>query len=139
MPTTQESVLEDGTQASTESIVKNDNFKMVVKGDTLIDKDNAGAAILAACKEIKSSDSVEIGSYKGFSMHLSFSAFGSQHTLTLKGAMSHTTPIGGDARGNLVRIENALNAMLERLKSVTSQLEMNLSISLDTFYSNKSN
>ena len=107
-----------------EHTTKPDEFSpMIIKGDTLIDKDNAGAAILAACKEIKSSDSVEIGTYKGFSMHLSFSAFGSQHTLILKGAMSHSTPLGGDARGNLLRIENTLNVMPERLNAVTVQLE----------------
>ena len=41
---------------------------MVVRGDTLTDKDNAGAAILEACKEVKGIDPLEIGSYRGFSM-----------------------------------------------------------------------
>ena len=100
-----------------------DDFKITIKGDTLTDKDNAGAAILEACKEVKNSDPVEIGSYKGFTMYLSYTAFGNEHTLTLKGAMSHTAKLGLDARGNLTRIDNALNGMQGRLQAVQKELE----------------
>lgn len=100
-----------------------DDFKITIKGDTLTDKDNAGAAILEACKEIKNSDPVEIGSYKGFTMYLCYAAFGNEHTLTLKGAMSHTAKLGLDARGNLTRIDNALNGMQGRLQAVQKELE----------------
>lgn len=100
-----------------------DDFKITIKGDTLTDKDNAGAAILEACKEIKNSDPVEIGSYKGFTMYLSYAAFGNEHTLTLKGTMSHTAKLGLDARGNLTRIDNALNSMQGRLQAVQKELE----------------
>lgn len=100
-----------------------DDFKITIKGDTLTDKDNAGAAILEACKEVKNSDPVEIGSYKGFTMYLSYAAFGNEHTLTLKGAMSHTAKLGLDARGNLTRIDNALNGMHGRLQAVQKELE----------------
>lgn len=96
---------------------------MVIKGDTLTDKDNAGAALLEACKEVKGKDPVEIGSYRGFAMHLSYDGFYNEFQLTLKGAMSHTAKLGMDARGNLTRIDNALSAMPDRLKSVTDQLD----------------
>ena len=94
---------------------------MVVRGDTLTDKDNAGAAILEACKEVKTSEPVEIGSYRGFSMSLSLEGF--SHRLTLKGAMTHRVELGADARGNLTRIENALAQMPERLRNVQNQLD----------------
>lgn len=96
---------------------------MVIKGDTLTDKDNAGAALLEACKEIKSSDPVEIGNYRGFTMLLSYGGMMDGHQLTLKGAMSHTAKLGNDARGNLARIDNALAVMPERLQAVTEQLD----------------
>ena len=41
---------------------------MDVKGDFHTDKDNAGAAILEACKDAKGLESVPIGSYRGFTM-----------------------------------------------------------------------
>ncbi|PWJ22717.1 N12 class adenine-specific DNA methylase [Faecalicatena orotica] len=100
-----------------------DDFEITIKGDTLTDKDNAGAAILEACKEVKNSDPVEIGSYKRFTMYLSYAAFGNEHTLTLKRAMSHTAKLGLDARGNLTRIDNALNGMQGRLQAVQKELE----------------
>ena len=96
---------------------------MVIKSDALTDKDNAGAALLEACKEVKGSESVEIGSYRGFSMHLSFDSFNREFQLSLKGAMSHPAKLGTDSRGNLTRIDNVLAAMPERLKAVTDQLE----------------
>ena len=37
---------------------------MEVRGDTLTDKENAGAALLDACKEVKGSDPVSVGSYR---------------------------------------------------------------------------
>jgi N12 class adenine-specific DNA methylase len=96
---------------------------MVVRGDTLTDKDNAGAAILEACKEVKGREPVEIGSYRGFTMSLSFDSFEKEYKLSLKGAMTHTAVLGSDARGNLIRIDNALATMPERLKAAESQLE----------------
>lgn len=96
---------------------------MIIKNDSLTDKDNAGAALLESCKEVKGSDAMSIGSYRGFSMHLSFDSYNREFQLSLKGAMSHSTKLGTDSRGNLVRIDNTLAAMPERLKSVTDQLE----------------
>ncbi len=96
---------------------------MEVRGDNLVDKDNAGAAILEACKEVKGLDPVPIGSYRGFAMSLSLENFMADYVLTLKGQMTHRVTLGKDARGNLTRIDNALAAMPERLKNVQSQLD----------------
>ena len=96
---------------------------MDIRGDKLIDKDNAGTAILEACKEVKTGDPVEVGQYRGFVMYLSFDSFEKQYSLTLKGAMSHKVTLGTDVRGNLLRIDNALAQMPERLKSVKAQLD----------------
>lgn len=96
---------------------------MEVKGDLLTDKDNAGAAILEAFKDAKGLESVPIGSYRGFSMSLTVENFGKDFILTLKGKMSHRVELGKDARGNLVRIDNALAQMPERYKTVQGRLE----------------
>ena len=96
---------------------------MEVKGDFLTDKDNAGAAILEAFKDAKGLESVPIGTYRGFSMSLTVENFGKDFILTLKGKMSHRVELGKDARGNLVRIDNALAQMPERYKTVQGRLE----------------
>ena len=96
---------------------------MEVKGDFLTDKDNAGAAILEAFKDAKGLEPVPIGSYRGFSMSLTVENFGKDFILTLKGKMNHRVTLGKDARGNLTRIDNALNAMPDRLQNVRNTLD----------------
>ena len=96
---------------------------MEVKGDLLTDKDNAGAAILEAFKDAKGMEPVPIGSYRGFAMSLTVEDFGRDFILTLKGKMNHRVTLGKDARGNLTRIDNALNAMSDRLQNVRNTLD----------------
>ena len=66
-------------------------------------------------------DTMEIGSYRGLNMSLSFNGF--HVDLILKGAMTHQTELGTDARGNLTRIDHALEAVPDRLQSVQAQLD----------------
>ena len=94
-----------------------------VRGDTLTDKENAGAALLDACKEVKNSEPVQIGSYRSFAMSVTFDAFRKEYTLLLKGQMTHRVTLGADPRGNLIRIDNALAQMPQRLEAVKNQLD----------------
>ena len=96
---------------------------MQIRGDALTDKENAGAALIDAAKEVKVGQSAEIGSYRGFTMSVEFSGFVSGYILTLKGEMSHRVELGEDPRGNLTRIDNALAKMPDRLKAVQNQLD----------------
>ena len=96
---------------------------MTVRGDVLTDKENAGAALVDAFKEVKGLDPVPVGSYRGFQMSLTLEDFGRDYVLTLKGQMTHRVTLGKDPRGNLTRIDNALNGMADRLATVQSKLE----------------
>ena len=96
---------------------------MEVRGDVLTDKENAGAALLDACKEVKNSEPVQIGSYRGFAMSVFFDAWRQEYTLLLKGQMTHRASLGTDPRGNLTRIDNALTQMPQRLEATKAQLD----------------
>ena len=96
---------------------------MTVKNDNLTDKDNAGAALLEAFKDVRGMEPVPIGTYRGFQMSLTLEDFGKDYVLTLKGQMTHRVTLGKDARGNLTRIDNVLNAMPDRLQNVRNTLE----------------
>ena len=96
---------------------------MTVRGDVLTDKENAGAALVDAFKDVKGLDPVPIGSYRGFQMSLTLEDFGRDYVLTLKGQMTHRVTLGKDPRGNLTRIDNALNGMAERLTTVQGKLD----------------
>ena len=94
---------------------------MVIKGTAYEDRETAGAALLEACKEVKDTEPVMIGSYRGFTMSVSVSLF--KHKLALKGEMTHEADLGLDVRGNLLRIDNALEKMPERLAMIKAQLD----------------
>lgn len=96
---------------------------MTVRGDVLTDKENAGAALVDAFKDVKGLDPVQIGTYRGFTMSLTLEDFGRDYVLTLKGQMTHRVTLGKDPRGNLTRIDNALNGMAERLTTVQGKLD----------------
>lgn len=96
---------------------------MTVRGDVLTDKENAGAALVDAFKEVKGLEPVQIGSYRGFQMSLTLEDFGRDYVLTLKGRMTHRVTLGKDPRGNLTRIDNALNGMADRLTAVQGKLD----------------
>ncbi len=96
---------------------------MEVGGRHYAEKADAGDAILALCKEIKSTEGIPIGSYRGFQMELSYNTFEKQFQITLKGEMSHRVSLGTDARGNLTRLDNALAGIPGRLERGQEQLE----------------
>ena len=81
---------------------------MEVLGHTFSDKEEAGKAILAACKDAAKGAPVEFGSYRGLPMRVQFDAFINKFVLTLHGAVSHPMEVGNDARGNITRLDNAI-------------------------------
>ncbi len=66
---------------------------------------------------------LKIGSYRGFQMSLTLEDFGKQYILTLKGEMSHKVELGKDVRGNLIRIDNVLNQIPEKIQAAQAQLD----------------
>jgi N12 class adenine-specific DNA methylase len=117
-----------GLQADKKALAEHphptDSFAgMEVRGDKLTDKENAGAALLDVCKEVKGLEPVPVGQYRGFQMSMTLENFGRDYVLTLKGEMAHRVTLGHDARGNLTRIDNVLDNMDSRLAAVQSQLD----------------
>ena len=96
---------------------------MTVLNKTFTDKEEAGKAILLACKQVKSKESLEIGSYKGFDMSLSYDSFAQEFHLELQREMSYTVTLGTSENGNILRIDNALDSIEKRLENSQEQLE----------------
>ena len=103
--------------------IEDDFCGMEIQGKRYDEKLDAGEMILAACKESKNSEPVVLGIYRGFQMELSYNAFGSQFEITLRGAGSHRVELGTDARGNIIRLDNALSNIPEKLERAKEQLE----------------
>ncbi|MGN0545960.1 MAG: SNF2-related protein [Acutalibacteraceae bacterium] len=118
----------NGFKADIQTVKDNDHppegfAGMTVRGDFLSDKENAGAALIDAMKDAKIFMETEIGSYRGFEMYLSVEDFGKKHILTLKGEMSHKVELGKDPKGNLIRIDNVLDAISKRLEDTELRLD----------------
>lgn len=96
---------------------------MEVEGTVYTDKKAAGSAILAACKAMTSPEPVPLGQYRGFSMDLSFASLTREFKVTLKGALYYTTNLGTDVFGNILRLDNLLGSMEERISTCREQLE----------------
>ena len=96
---------------------------MTVLADELTDKDNAGAALIEAAKKATGLDPVEVGTYRGFTMSVTLEDFGKKYVLTMQGRLRHQTALGSDPRGNLIRLDNALAQMPQRLQAFQTQLD----------------
>lgn len=103
-----------------------DGFAGMKIGEAIFtEKIDAGKAIIEACRNLKGDGPVPLGEYRGFSMELCFNAFSKEFEVILKGALSYKATLGEDARGNLIRIDNALSGLSGRLERVQNEL-MNL-------------
>lgn len=96
---------------------------MEVEGAVYTDKKAAGSAILAACKAMTSPTPVPLGQYRGFAMDLSFESMFQQFKVTVKGALCYTITLGTDVFGNILRLDNLLESMEERINTCREQLE----------------
>lgn len=96
---------------------------MTVLSDTLLERENAGAALIEAAKQATGRDPVEIGTYRGFTMSVTLENFGKKYVLTMQGKFRHPAELGSDPKGNLIRLDNALAQMPQRMQSLQTHLE----------------
>ena len=92
-------------------------------GKAYADKSAAGETLLALCKTAPHDHDIAIGHYRGLSVTLSYDSFNAQFQLLLRGEMTHIVNLGADARGNLLRIENALNNIPMRMQKAQEQVD----------------
>lgn len=113
---------EDAKTAEANPQVKDGFCGMVIRGMHYEEKLTAGERLLAACQELPSAEPVEIGSYRGFPMELSYNAFHNQFEVAFKGQSNNHVFLGTDARGNITRLDNALDNFPERIEKAENHL-----------------
>ena len=114
---------QDAKVAEDNPQVKDGFCGMTVKGMHFEDKLAAGERLLLACKEMPTAETVTLGSYRGFGLDLRFDTFRNEYQAVLRGATSHFVPLGTDARGNLTRLDNALDNFPDRIARAENQLQ----------------
>ena len=96
---------------------------LTIRGSLIEEKEAAGKAILAACKEAAQGNPVEFGAYRGLTMSIQFDSFANKFRLTLRGAVSHIMEVGSDARGNITRLTNLIQTLPDRMAKVQARLD----------------
>ena len=96
---------------------------MMVSGVSYSEKAEAGQAIINACKSMNSPDAIPLGEYRGFQMELYFDTVQRNYVVKLKGETSRDVPLGDDAHGNIVRIDNGIERFEEALADTKNILE----------------
>ena len=96
---------------------------LTIRGSLIEEKEAAGKAILAACKEAAQVNPVEFGAYRGLTMSVQFDSFANKFRLTLRGAVSHVMEVGSDARGNITRLTNLIQTLPDRMTKVQARLD----------------
>lgn len=113
---------QDAETAEAHPQVKDGFCGMTIKEMHYEEKLTAGERLLAACQELPSAGAVEIGSYRGFPMELSFSTLRNQFRIAFKGHSNIRLFLGTDARGNITRLDNALDSFPEQIKKTENYL-----------------
>ncbi len=98
-------------------------FSMTLNEQVYLEKAEAGAALLALCKEAALREPVPIGAYRGFSLELEYDTEEPCYCLKLCGMQKHRVKLGTDALGNLTRIDNELARIPAKLEAASGQCQ----------------
>ena len=96
---------------------------MTLKGIEYTDKEQAGKAILEVCKSKSNPDIEDIGEYRGFRLELGFNSVEKQFTMTMRNKYSYSIFLGSDTFGNITRINNALEAIKDKIPDAKLRIE----------------
>lgn len=95
---------------------------ITIKGERIFDKKIAGEKLLEAIKTVKINESKIIGKYRNMDLEVSYNFFTNAHDFSLNGAAKHSGELGTSADGNIIRLDNALDKMPEKLKRLEDKL-----------------
>ena len=101
-----------------------ENFcDMTIKGMVFDEKKAAGERLMLACKEMPNADMMLLGTYRGFELNIRFDSFKNEHQIVLRGELSYPVPLGDDARGNITRLDNAIDNFTDRIADAENALQ----------------
>jgi len=103
---------------------------MTLAGKVYTEKKAAGAELLLLCQNMLTPEAMQIGTYRGLTLELSFDSFSQEYRLTMIGQLRHVVTLGTDVFGNIQRMDNLLESLplkeqacREKLSDLHNQLE----------------
>ena len=96
---------------------------MTIKGMVYDDKKAAGERLLLARQEMPNADMMLLGTYRGFELNIRFDRFKNEHQAVLRAELSYPVSLGDDARGNITRLDNAIDNFTDRIADAENALQ----------------
>ena len=96
---------------------------MTIKGMVYDDKKVAGERLLLARQEMPNADMMLLGTYRGFELNIRFDSFKNEHQAVLRAELSYPVSLGDDARGNITRLDNAIDNFADRIADAENALQ----------------
>ena len=96
---------------------------MTIKGMVYDDKKAAGERLLLARQEMPNADMMLLGTYRGFELNIRFDSFRNEHQTVLRAELSYPVSLGDDARGNITRLDNAIDNFADRIADAENALQ----------------
>ena len=96
---------------------------MTIKGMVYDDKKAAGERLLLARQEMPNADMMLLGTYRGFELNIRFDSFKNEHQAVLRAELSYPVSLGDDARGNITRLDNAIDNFADRIADAENALQ----------------
>ena len=96
---------------------------MTIKGMVYDDKKAAGERLLLARQEMPNADMMLLGTYRGFELNIRFDRFKNEHQAVLRAELSYPVSLGDDARGNITRLDNAIDNFADRIADAENALQ----------------
>jgi N12 class adenine-specific DNA methylase/adenine-specific DNA methylase len=96
---------------------------MTIKGMVYDDKKAAGERLLLARQEMPNADMMLLGTYRGFKLNIRFDSFKNEHQAVLRAELSYPVSLGDDARGNITRLDNAIDNFADRIADAENALQ----------------
>ena len=96
---------------------------MTIKGMVYDDKKAAGERLLLARQEMPNADMMLLGTYRGFELNIRFDSFKNEHQAVLRAELSYPVSLGDDVRGNITRLDNAIDNFADRIANAENALQ----------------
>ena len=118
-----ESLEADAAKARANQPPTKEAFSMEVRGTAFRERAAAGEAVLAARGEMTETGAMPLGSYRGFSLELTFDRMSAAFEMRIVGEAEHKCELGGDAAGAVTRLDNAIAKMGAEADECRARLE----------------
>lgn len=96
---------------------------IIINGERIEDRKIAGEKLMEAIKKISIYEKTVIGSYRNLVLEVGYNLTKNEYKFMLKGKTEYFGTFGTSADGNIVRLDNAIEKIPERLKRFEEKLD----------------